>query len=504
MKVNKQRRWLMTLLIIGVVVLASLALILTNRASSERIVIKAVGDASGNAFVAWYQGQSIHIGKMEPSGNLRWSKELALENTQLTQPDHFTLAEDGQCGVIVTWGSMFDTASFNSVPIRSLRLNAEGQTLWENGVFIGSGEHHGFALNFPQPMPDGTGGAYVLWNDFKPAFKALHDDYFKLAKLSPEGKQLWEKLLFSSPPFHPTTSEDTAQGEKGAFTRSWPLWTGMDMVSDGHGGTIVIWKEETQHRYASILGQRYNTEGQPVWPDGGILISSGWDTSIQLKADNDGGAIIIIGAGNEQPGGSPIYTLQRVTGEGKLLWPDAGVLFKDNLRPWGNIEVIPQDKDIILVWQETIGRPEIIDGRPVQQIAFNAQRISAEGNTVWERVPVFTSRAGESFSDLEIVSDNKGIWLAWRTGVRERWGGKIFAQKINTTDGSLTWGEGGLSVLGNEFQYQGPPVIISDSSGGAIILTAAGRSPAAGDMVYAQRLDASGHLLWGEGLRVSR
>ncbi len=513
-KVNKQRRWILSLVIIGVVLVASVALILTNLVPSERIILKAISDGSGGTFVVWYQNQGIHVQQVGSDGNLLWSKEVVLEDTKLKQPEHFALADDGQGGVIVTWGDMSvlgndsdDPSYFNPVPVYSQRLNASGELLWGKGVPTGAGEHHGLALTLPQVMPDGAGGAYILCNNFKPAFKALHDDYFRLQRLDSQGKPVWEepgKLLFSSPPFHATTPEEKAQGEKGTVTRSWPLWTDADMVSDGQGGTIVVWKEETQHRYANIRAQRYDASGKSVWQEDGVLIYSAWDGSIQVTGDGDGGAIIVIGVGRQQESsGSANYSVQRITAEGKLLWPDAGVLIKGNLRPWGSIEVMIQGTDIIVLWQEIAGSPEIIDGRPVQQIALYAERISAEGKTVWQRAPVFYSEAGESFGNLVMCNDDEGVLLAWRSGGREQWEGKVFAQKI-TAEGRLAREENSVTVFGGEFQYQGSPVVVSDGSGGAIILAAVGKNPLGGDMVYAQRLDASGNAIWGEGIKVSR
>lgn len=346
----------------------------------------------------------------------------------------------------------------------------------------------------PQVMPDGTGGAFVCWNDFKPAYRALHDDYFRLQRLDSQGKPVWEepgKLLFASPPYHATT-------------RSWPIWTGADMVSDGHGGAIVVWKEETQQRYTNIEAQRYDTNGKSVWQDGGVLISSAWDASVQVTSDGNGGAIIVIGAGRQEPTDSATYSVQRIPAEGKLLWPNAGVVIKEDLRPWGSIEVMTQGTDTIVLWQEIAGSPEIIAGRPVRQIALYAERISADGTIMWQRAPVFISEAGESLDDLVMCNGGDGVLLVWRSGGREQWGWKVFAQKVNADEGKLAWREKGVTVFGEELRYQGAPEVVSDGSGGAIILAVVGKNPLGGDIVYAQRLDANGNVLWGDGIKVSR
>lgn len=464
--------------------------------------------------MAWYQNQGIHVQRIGPEGNFIWSEEVALENTKLKEPDHFMLTEDEQGGVIISWGDTSgrsddweDPSFFAPVPVYSQRLNASGESLWGTGALTGSGELFGLRLSFPQLVTDGNGGVYILWNDYKTASRGLHDDYFRLQKISPEGQPVWEepgKLLFASPPYHPTTPEEKAQGEKATITRPWPTWEDCKMAGDGRGGVIVVWQDETQHRYTNTSAQRYNTDGEPVWDDGGVPICSAWDTTIEIIGDGDGGAVFVIGTGKEQPTYSSTYSVQRINSEGKLLWPDTGVPVENKQQLWGSIGVAVQATDIIVFWQETTGKPEIIDGSSIYQLAFYAKKISIAGDIVWQKDPLFISEAGKNFSNLATYQSGEELLLAWRLVSSELEGGRIFAQKMSMVDGKLIWEESGTAAFGEELRYQGPPVPVSDGSGGVIILIAAGENPLDGDMVYAQRLDAAGNAMWGEGIKVSR
>lgn len=510
---SKQNRWLLSIALIVVTIIGAIALILTNRAPNERVVLQAVRDGSDGAIVAWYDKPGIHMQRISNKGNLLWTEEIVLENTKLTQPGHFTVVSDGTGGAIVTWGDLpslpddsKDPAYFNAVPVYSQRVSPEGELLWSKGIPTGASERHGLALDLPRVAPDGSGGIFILWNDFKTAYKALHDDYWRLQKLDAQGKPVWGEngiLLFSSLPYHPTTPEEKEKGEKGTVTRLLPIWTDGYIVSDGSGGVVAVWEVETQHRYSSIYAQRYDASGQPLWQEGGVLIYSAWDASVQVTGDGNGEVIIIIGAGEPEYTGSTTYSVQRINPEGMLLWQDAGVVIKTGLQLWGNIEVMTQGSDVILLWQEAVGKVEIINGRPLRQIALNAERLSSEGITVWQGFPVFISEASESFGDLVTDNSDEGVLLAWRSGGREQWEGKVFALKINADNGKLAWEEKGITVFGAEFRYQGNPAIINDGSGGAIILAVTGKSPIGGNMVYAQRLDASGKIMWGDGIKLS-
>ena len=93
------------------------------------------------------------------------------------------------------------------------------------------------------------------------------------------------------------------------------------VLSDSSGGSIVFWKEEVETRGA--YAQRFDAGGQPVWQDGGIPIPvytiSGDAPKITLVvSDGYRGAIAILGTDGS-------HNAQRVSAEGKLLWPEGGV-----------------------------------------------------------------------------------------------------------------------------------------------------------------------------------
>ena len=62
----------------------------------------------------------------------------------------------------------------------------------------------------------------------------------------------------------------------------------------------------------------------------------------------------------------------------------------------------------------------------------------------------------------------------------------------------------GIAVFNEPDKYQANGALISDGSGGALVIAVAGNNALGGDMVYAQRLDADGNRLWGNGIRIDR
>ena len=123
-----------------------------------------------------------------------------------------------------------------------------------------------------------------------------------------------------------------------------------------------------------------------------------------------------------------------------------------------------------------------------------AQRISASGDTLWTGSGVTICAASGSQLYPCIVSDGAGgaivAWEDRRDGVSDQ---NIYAQRVDAS-GSLLWGSGDVAICttGNT---QSRPVIVSDGSGGAIIVWDSVGDPTGKDL-YAQRVDPSGNVLW--------
>jgi hypothetical protein len=514
MKVNNQRRWPVALAIIAIVVIISLVIIFTNRISSaDTLSFRAVSDGQGGAIALWQKGHQIYAQKMEPSGKLTWNKGGVLVNDRFTPSVmswQFSIVADGQRGAVVTWDDRSglvngpnDLSYFSALPVYSQRLNANGEPLWGNGVPTGNTQSFGDYLT--KPVSDSSGEALFIYNDFKVAYKALHDDYIYLQRISPEGKPLWgEKgiLIYSSAPYHQVTPEEQSQGAKGTWTRAEVTRSGFSVASDGSGGAIVVWKEIKPADNDTVYAQHYDADGKPVWKGEGIPVYIAPSTNIQIvTSDGAGGIFITLSIG--QSGSGARLIMQRVSPEGNLLWSSNGALVKENPRSWGDIQVISCGPGSpVISWQESLM------GGPDAQNSLHAVRVSAEGKTMWQRDPLLVTEPGHIASGLSVCSDNESVFLTWRLSgewANNQWAGTVMAQKMELEAGQSLWGEPGITVFNNsDLKYQGGPQIVSDSSGGIIILAVVGKNALQGDMVYAQRLDANGNSLWDKGIKISQ
>ena len=508
-KVKKRSRWPISLVIVITIIAVSVALALTQHTAPGELPIQAVSDGSDGAIVAWQNNKGIYVQRIGPSGQLLWEKDGIQVCVNTADIDifglprtHFILTTDGTGGAIVTWedrrnltDDRDDPTYYDPLPVYSQRISTNGELLWGDAIITGTTERIGGS--FTQVVPDGTGGAIVAWNDFQPVFRALHDDFLRLQKIAPDGRRLWGDeglLVVASSPYRPLTAEEIASGIKGTIHRSWPTYEGYHrIVSDGSGGAIVFWGvEEGMSGLHTTYAQRVDRRGEFIWQDNGVSVYTGGSTPISAISDGAGGAIFVI-TGNES---SPTR-IRRISADGKLY----GVAILQ-------VKYAPQlisDGFGGVIYPEIIDRPRYGDFRN-RQLSLYVQRLDDKGKKQWMEKPVITTEIGQYDLQNDIASDGSGgAIIAWRTWQKEQIvGGRIFIQKLDA-EGNFMWSEAGKELLtAPGLKYKGSPSILSDGSGGAIVIAAAGKSALRGEMIYAWRLDAEGEPLWGSGIRIDR
>ena len=252
------------------------------------------------------------------------------------------------------------------------------------------------------------------------------------------------------------------------------------LVSDGAGGAIITWEDERSDS-GDIYAQRVDASGAVLWTTDGVPICTAADRQYysQLVSDGAGGAIIMWQ--DKRSGNYDIYA-QRVDTNGTVLWTTDGVPICTTADDQGYSQLVSDGAGgaIITWWDCRSGNSDIY-----------AQRVDASGVVLWttDGVPICTTEDGQF--DPQVVSDDAGgaiiTWQDWRSGNDL----DIYAQRVDAS-GNVLWITDGVrigTVLCNPGILR-PPV--SDGARGAIIMWADESS----DGIYAQRVDASGAVLW--------
>jgi len=200
-----------------------------------------------------------------------------------------------------------------------------------------------------------------------------------------------------------------------------------------------------------------------------------------IISDGAGGAIITWEDYRNGLTNSDIYA-QRVNATGNRLWTTNGITICTALDyQWEPASAPDGSGGAIITWE---------DNRLGSSRVF-AQRVNATGSVQWtvNGIAVCTQYS----QSPAIVSDGSGgaiiAWYDWRNGNAD-----IYVQRISAT-GSPQWTTNGVAVC-TALGDQRNPRIISDGSGGAIIVWEDLRNGSANIDIYVRRINSAGVPQW--------
>lgn len=284
------------------------------------------------------------------------------------------------------------------------------------------------------------------------------------------------------------------------------------MVEDGKGGVVIAWWDQRwtmpergpqYHDRSSVFAQRLDAFGNPVWTSEGVLISKvpPRDWLLEIAPDAEGGAFIAWS--NPCPNDpdtdfcnyEPILYVQRVDASGTLVFPGGGLVVTAELRDERCRMIQDGEGGAIVAWASS----KYQSGDQSIAVA-RAQRIARDGSMLWGPEGVVVRSAGD-FGVPDIVTDGAGgAIFAGSFGPTDfpptppaNTYKDIYAQKVDAS-GAIQWGENGVTICSAP-SGQTSPVAASDGAGGAIIAWMDSRNRYLGDL-YAQRVDKEGTPLW--------
>ncbi len=273
------------------------------------------------------------------------------------------------------------------------------------------------------------------------------------------------------------------------------------ITSDGAGGAIITWLDE-RGVTRDIYAQRVDADGNIVWglndagdPNHGVAICTGpgSDYVVVIVSDGAGGAIMTW-QGDPDPNTSSDIWAQRVDADGNLRWhPDPNAGSPDPNAPV-RICAAPGSQLLPRIASDGAGGA-LITWRDSRTGAFDvyAQRIDPNGNVLWmtDGVAICTEVGDQVLPT--VASDGAGgaiiTWEDRRTGVDTP---DIYAQRIDAS-GQVLWEPNGVPIC-TATAHQGYPELVSDSAGGAIITWGDDRDGI--EDIYAQRIHGNGQVLW--------
>ena len=258
------------------------------------------------------------------------------------------------------------------------------------------------------------------------------------------------------------------------------------MISDGSGGTFVVWQDSRTDTLADIYAQRFDMSGNRLWGTGGVAVCTAVDAQQSPVLCGNGLGGIIVAWQDRRTSTYDIYA-QALDGNGTLLWlPSTGVPICT--APANQVlEVIAPDGSggAIIAWRDL-------------SLTLNAnlfaQRVNGAGATQWTANGVSVCTAIGQQTDLRILPDGVGgAFLVWRDPRNGNFNNDIYAQSLDPA-GNPRWATDGVPVASAVLD-QVEPSISTDGKFGLLVAWQDVRNGTDSD-IFVQRIKPDGTPRW--------
>jgi len=384
---------------------------------------------------------------------------------------------------------------------RVQRVDSQGNRLWgSEGRQIYSYSKH---LVGPLAAGDDNGGAILAWTDEKTTSEDIPQWGVYAQRLDSQGNAAWHEdgISVTAGPF------DVNHGQVEMINESL-----IDLINDGAGGAILLWYNELKTGDSwktTVHAQRINADGDCLWGEQGIQLC---DTSpdprwAKLISDGSGGAVVVWEDNRDSD--TDIYA-QRITSDGRLLWPDTGIPVANASNAQLSPQIISDSMgNFILVWVQSPGTSYHVGDTDIY-----AQKMNSNGESLWadgKGVPICTAAGSQEHP--QVASDGSGGCIVVWHDTRNRPNRDAYAQRLSS-EGKILWETDGIlvgeipgvdksSVEAGSYDVQ----VAGDSAGGAMVVwqvnpTSTTTGWFKGGKIYAQKLSSAGERLWTEAIQV--
>jgi len=208
---------------------------------------KIAGTSDGGAVVAWTQNASVWVQKLDAGGTALWGAGLSFT----PGAGSYSASDLHDAGNDIILAFVHQTGSFGSPRhLYAQKFDASGTLLWGAGhvaVFDSGSLQFG---NFPEFVPDGSGGAVFSWYDTSSSLQCY----------------VQHVLAGGTEAF---AHNGAAVSSNAVRVRVSP-WATLDAST---GEVVAFWKEQNSLQSQSgVYGQRFTTSGSPKWGSEGIVL----------------------------------------------------------------------------------------------------------------------------------------------------------------------------------------------------------------------------------------
>lgn len=442
--------------------------------NGEQSSPKLCPDGSGGVYITWVDKRSdtqgdLYFHHVTSNGTLSFTtypqgKPLIVLSGAQIEP---RIVYDGSGKAIIVWMDQRNTPLVND--IYTQKVDASGQLFWgTNGTAVCTESSNQTQARI---NADETGGVICTWMDERDGNENPHNNIFA-QKITSSGGMAW-------------TANGVPVSEANGFQDK-PLVRSFSNYS------LIAWGDERSGSIGIYYQMLNNSTGAPqLTTDGDKLIwgISGNAKNTRMIQNNQGDFFIFFQDLREGIAGFTAY-LQIINAEGQIqlaqdgnpICPDPEYV-EDKGQEW--IDACSDGgSGVIAVWE---------DHRDANDASAQiyAQRINSEGMLLWGGAGIQVSPFHNQQNKPQIVADKSGGGIIAWTEQDDYYINMISAARI-THDGDVLWS---VLVMNTPWQDDILEDLAPDGSGGAYLCYQVGDWE---DIdLSAQRLDASGNLLWG-------
>ncbi len=449
----------------------------------------AASDYEDGFILAWVDNRdaanrNLYCQRISGNGQLLWTGDPQGQPLCVTEQEQNTpmIVPDGSGGAFIVWKDRRNEPDYYT-DLYCQRLDADGNCFFtENGIPLYT---EGFFVQSHQIAIAGTGEFYVVWKDQN----ELYEYRIHVQKCSGT-----DSLLYH-------------WGESsGGIALTEPSLDLENIRIDSHanGGLVVNWNMDHQPPENDIIYTQWiNEDGNPVWNDGNpveICNDISYRRNHAVAGLTNGNTFV---AWLDFRSGSPSLYRQMITPDGDVTLEDNGELLMEGIdynarRP----QLIRSGPDYIIGW---------IDGRCMFSSIPFLQKIDNNGQVLWETGGISATPSipfGEEDTlyyhtdSLSIAPDSAGgVYCAWANTWDSNYPA-VYMQRLSQ-DGVPLWNERGMTITSDPGIEQNNPIAITAPNGDLIVVYQQLMENYTFNL-YAQRFSPTGTRLWGEeGLQMT-
>ena len=358
-------------------------------------------DGSGGAIISWRDERSgtfdIYAQRIDADGHVQWTTNGVSVCAERYGQYGPSIVADGRGNFFIAWRD--DRSGVGQIYCQ--KLDGNGNAQWAtNGIAVCPTV---WWQNDRCILPDGSGGAIIVWEDER---YSILNSFVYAQRIDGNGNKLW-----------------AASGVP--ITLSTGIKWELSCIEDECGGAFVSWSSGSSGGYVNIFAQRIDSAGI-LWPIGQVpLCTAPQDQDApNMVLDGSGGAII---AWYDRRNGSEDVYAQRISGTGTTLWTANGIPIRHNpssvVTSWTIPELVSDGAGgAIIAWEWGWGTPTYFD--------IFAQRVDPDGKLLWPDTGVVVCGAidGQYYPQM-ITNGQGGAILTWRD-MRQDTIGAVYAMRV--------------------------------------------------------------------------